>query len=183
MMKNFKLKKEDTLLLIIDIQERLVPAMFQGDKVINNNKILITALKEMNIPIIHTEQYPRGLGRTIADLSEILGAEKPLEKIVFSAFNKELKDVLIASGRINILLTGMESHVCVYQTARDLIQNGFNVFLVSDGVTSRTKENYQVGVNLIKDMGGIITSTEVALFDLLEAAGSDEFKMVSKLVK
>lgn len=182
-MKNFKLNKDDTMLLIIDIQERLIPAMNNSEKVINNNQILITALRQMNVPIVYTEQYPKGLGKTVGGLTDLLQDIKPLEKMIFSAFNKELKDVLIASGRVNVLLTGMETHVCVYQTARDLIQNGFNVFLVSDGVASRTNENYSIGINLIKDMGGVITSTEVALFDLLEAAGSDEFKMVSKLVK
>jgi len=182
-MKNFRIKKEDTLLLMIDIQERLAPAMNKSDKVIDNNKILITALKEMKIPILYTEQYPKGLGRTLPELTEIIGKAKPLEKIVFSAFNKELKDELIESGRVNIILTGMEAHVCVYQTARDLIDNGFNVFLVSDGVASRTSDNHYVGLQLIKDLGGVITSTEVVLFDLLHAAGSDEFKLVSKLVK
>jgi nicotinamidase-related amidase len=182
-MKNYSLSTDDSIMLMIDIQERLVPAMYPENKAIEVNGIMLQAFKEMGVPIIYTEQYPKGLGRTVPSLLEHLQEEKPLEKVVFSAYNDELKSLLIASGRKNIILTGMESHVCVFQTARDLLNDGYNVFVVTDGVASRTAENLRSGFELMKDVGAVITNMETVLFDLLKKAGSPEFKLVSKLIK
>lgn len=182
-MKNHTLNIDDSIMLMIDIQERLIPAMYEENRAVDVNRILLESLKEMKVPIIYTEQYPKGLGRTAPELLELMTDEKPLEKIQFSAYNEELKSLLVASGRKNIILTGMESHVCVFQTSRDLLADGYNVFAVMDGIASRTVDNMWSGFELMKDMGAVITNMETVLFDLLKKAGGPEFKLVSKLIK
>lgn len=182
-MKNYTLNTDDSIMLMVDIQERLTPAMYPENKAVEANSIMLQALKELNVPVIFTEQYPKGLGRTVPELLEYLEDEKPLEKVVFSAYNDELKSLLIASGRKNVILTGMESHVCVFQTARDLLNEGYNVFAVMDGIASRTVDNMWSGFELMKEMGAVVTNMETVLFDLLKKAGSPEFKLVSKLIK
>lgn len=182
-MKNYTLNTDDSIMLMVDIQERLTPAMYPENKAVEANSIMLQALKELNVPVIFTEQYPKGLGRTVPELLEHLKDEKPLEKVVFSAYNDELKSLLIASGRKNVILTGMESHVCVFQTARDLLNEGYNVFAVMDGIASRTVDNMWSGFELMKEMGAVVTNMETVLFDLLKKAGSPEFKLVSKLIK
>lgn len=182
-MEKYTLDKEDTTIMIIDIQERLVPVMKYKDEVVNNTKILIQASKEMGIPIIYTEQYPKGLGHTIEELAELIENGKRFEKTSFSAFNEEVKVSLDRLGKKKVIVVGMETHVCVYQTVRDLLYNGYEVFVVSDGVASRTKNNYLNGLELMKNMGAVIINTESIVFDLLKEAGTPEFKIMSKLIK
>lgn len=181
-MKKFTLNREETLLLMIDIQERLSPAIHNSDRIIDKNRILLSAFKEMGIPTVYTEQYPKGLGKTLPELAELISS-KPYEKVMFSAYNDEVKDAIFKSGKKNILVTGMETHVCVLQTVRDLITANYNVFVVMDGVGSRTSDNYSNALQIMHDMGAVITNTETVLFDLIKTAGTPDFKMISKLVK
>ena len=182
-MNKFTLLKEESLLLIIDIQEKLAPAMKYGKEVIQNTNVLISAAEEMNMPIIVTEQYPKGLGQTVTEINDRLEDALKFEKTMFSACTDEVATALEAEGKKKIIITGMETHVCVFQTARDLIGLGYDVFIVSDGVSSRTKENYRNGLDLIRDMGGVVINTETILFDLMKKAGTPEFKVLSKLIK
>lgn len=182
-MDKYTLNREDALLLIIDIQERLVPVMDYKDVVINNNKILIKAAKEMNFPVLATEQYPKGLGRTVQELLDLIDEENILAKNTFSAYNDDLKDTLGSLGKKKIIVTGMETHVCVFQTVRDLINAGYAVFLAKDAIASRTKSNYLNGLDVMKELGAVITNTESAVFDLLKISGTPEFKVMSKLIK
>ncbi|MCY6485043.1 hydrolase [Clostridium aestuarii] len=182
-MNKFTLFKEDSLLLIIDIQEKLVSAMKDGNQVIKNTNILISAAKEMNLPIFFTEQYPKGLGGTSPEINDHLENAIKFEKNSFSACSDNFIFNLKETGKKKIILTGTETHICVFQTARDLISLGYEVFVVSDGVISRTKENYMNGLDLMKNMGAIITNTETVLFDLLKKSGTPEFKLLSKLIK
>lgn len=182
-MKNFRLKREDSLVLVVDIQERLVPAMKDKKDIIEKARILLEAAKNMNIDIIASEQYPRGLGSTIEEVKEYIEDENIFSKIEFSACIDPVKSYLEKSAKKNIILLGMETHVCVYQTTRDLLEEGYNVFIVKDAVGSRTEDNMKNGLDLLKEMGAVITNTETVLFDLLKEAGTDEFKMVSKLIK
>ena len=182
-MNRFTLLKEESLLLIIDVQERLVPAMKYGKKVIKNTNVLISAAHEMNMPIIVTEQYPKGLGQTVPEIKEGLKDALKFEKTRFSACIEEVVAALETKKRKKIIITGMETHVCVFQTARDLIGLGYDVFVVSDGVSSRTEENHKNGLDLIKTMGGIVINTETVLFDLIKRSGTPEFKVLSKLIK
>ena len=139
-MDKYTLNKDDSLILVIDIQERLKPAMEQGDRVEENTKILLEASKLMDIPVLITEQYPRGLGHTSKEILDVREDLEVFEKISFTgcieAFNHRLKDL----KRKKVIIVGMETHVCVLQTCRDLLADGYDVHIVRDGVTSRTKE-------------------------------------------
>ena len=182
-MEKFKLDSKETMLLIIDIQERLVKAMKYGDQVIDKTNILISTAEEMEMPIIVTEQYPKGLGSTVPELEENLQNAKKFEKVNFSVYIDEIKEAIKETGRKKVIITGMETHVCVFQTARDLINDGYEVFIVNDGVCSRKKGDYLNGLDLMKSMGAVITNTETVVFDLLKKAGTPEFKVLSKLIK
>lgn len=182
-MDKFYLNREDTVLMIIDIQEKLVPVMKYRDQVIKNSRILISGAKEMNFPILVTEQYPKGLGRTVPEILELIDEESIFEKNSFTAYTDEVKEALKLLGRKKVLVTGMETHICVFQTVRDLINDGYEVFLVKDAVASRTKSNFLNGLDLMKSLGSVITNTETAVFDLLKVSGTPEFKFMSKLIK
>lgn len=178
------LDRTKVVLVIVDIQERLVPAMGQKDTVIANCRHLIEAAKLMQIPTLLTEQYPKGLGPTIPEIRDALATYAPVVKTSFSccgepAFIDELKK----TKRNTMLLTGMETHVCVLQTALDLMNQGFAVHLVRDAVCSRTEQNWQTGVEFMRDAGAVITCTETVLFQLLKSAGTDEFKAISKRIR
>lgn len=179
---NYKLNKDDTILVVIDFQEKLMKAMSKSDKVYKNTNLLLTAAEQMGIPVIVTEQYPRGLGGTVAEIKEHLPDCKYVEKMKFSAF-EGLQVFLGNSSRKTLLITGSETHVCVFQTTRDLVEAGYNVHVVKDAVCSRFKENYLNGLELMKDVGAVITNTETVLFDLMKVAGSPEFKIISPLLK
>lgn len=182
-MKNFRLNREDSLILIIDIQERLVPAMYLGDRVVKNADILIQGARAMDLPVVATEQYPKGLGSTIEKLKENLDEENIFEKNSFTACIEGVEARLEELKRKNIIVVGMESHVCVYQTVRDLLDKGYNVFVVRDGVASRSLENLDNGLSLMEGLGAVITNTETVVFDLLKMSGTPEFKLMSKLIK
>ncbi len=183
-MNKYTINREEALLLVIDIQERLVPAMSYGERVIKNTGILIDTSKELDIPVIVTEQYPRGLGSTVKEIKEKLDKDSNIfEKISFSAYNNELKNALEKTNKKKIIISGMETHVCVFQTVRDLLNDNYQVFIVKDGVASRKKDNFINAIQTMKSMGAIISDTETLVFDLLKSAGTPEFKNLSKLIK
>lgn len=180
-MDKFTLTAEDSLLLVIDIQERLVAAMKYGFQVIENTGVLLQVAKALAIPVIVTEQYPKGLGSTVPDLP-IEGA-KVFDKITFTGYIPEVAEALKETGRKKVIVTGMETHVCVLQTVRDLLLDDFQVFVVEDAVCSRFKTNFRSGISLMAAMGAVITNTETVFFDLMKKAGTPEFKELSKLIK
>ncbi|SMB86137.1 Nicotinamidase-related amidase [Desulfonispora thiosulfatigenes DSM 11270] len=182
-MDKFTLKKDETVLLVIDIQERLVPAMKSGDQVINKTNILLQAATNLGIPVLVTEQYPKGLGKTVEEVSKYLNQSKVFEKTSFSACIPEVVAELKGLGRKKVIIAGMETHVCVFQTVRDLLAHGYEVFVTEDAISSRTGENKQNGLNLMSHMGAVVTNTETIIFDLLKKAGTPEFKVLSKLIK
>lgn len=178
-------------LLVVDIQEKLVPAMPSDavERVLRGTAVLLEAARRMKIPVVVTEQYPKGLGPTVASLAGALGALDPaqlhrFEKMEFSSAGApEFAQLYPKLGRDQWILVGMETHVCVLQTARDLRRRGAAVHVVSDAVSSRTKANYRVGLGQMREMGAVQTSLEVVVFDLLKRAGGDDFKALSKLIK
>lgn len=181
----FFLDAENAALVVIDVQEKLCVAM--DDKVlrhlVKNAGILMDAAAELNIPVVATEQYVKGLGETVPELKGRFAAPA-LEKMTFSccgdsAFVEKMKSL----GKRQVIVVGMECHVCVLQTVLGLLDAGFVVHLVRDAVMSRKKENWLVGVETARDAGAVITSTETVLFQLLKIAGTDEFKKLSKLVR
>ncbi|KLU67401.1 MULTISPECIES: isochorismatase family protein [Desulfosporosinus] len=182
-MEKYCLNGEEAVLMAIDIQERLVPSMKYGEKVIQNTNILISIMKKIGAPIIATEQYPKGLGKTVSDVSSNLEGSLTIEKSTFSGFTSEVTSALQGIGRKKIIITGMETHVCVFQTVRDLLSQGYQVFVASDAVCSRTKENYRNGLSLMSEMGAVISNTETLLFDILKQSGTPLFKELSKLIK
>lgn len=185
-MEKFSLVKEDTALLIVDIQERLAGAMREKikEETIKNNLHLVELAKMLSIPVAVTEQYPKGLGPTVKEIQEALPSYQPVEKLTFSCCGEP--DFLAAVKALNkktILLTGMETHICVLQTCIDLLKSGYTVHLVRDGVCSRAKENWITGTEFMRDAGAVVTCTETVLFQLLKVAGTEEFKAISKRIR
>jgi nicotinamidase-related amidase len=181
------LKKEDSTLLVVDMQEKLMSAMpeIESRFAVKNVKILLEAARILEIPVSMTEQYPKGLGPTIEEIKESAGdCFRPIEKIVFScARSPEFVDVLKELGRSSVLICGVETHVCVLQTAIDLINDGYHIYVPADAVVSRKELDWQKGIELMDKAGAVVGTTETFLFQLLERAGTDEFKQISKLVR
>ncbi len=183
-MDRFFLNRYNAVLLIVDIQERLAVVMKEREKVVTNTIHLIETARLLNIPVVVTEQYPKGLGPTVSEISDALQPYKPVEKITFNCcgepvFMKRIRD----SGRKKIILTGMETHVCVLQTCLGLLKEVYDVHVVRDAVCSRHKDNFKTGIELMRDAGAVITCTEAVLFQLLEKAGTEEFRTISKRIK
>lgn len=183
--EKFFLESGNSVLVVIDIQEKLCPAMDEKvlKHLVKNAGILLDAAAELDIPVVGTEQYVKGLGELLPELKNRIGTPA-LEKMTFSccgdpAFVEKMK----ALGKRQVIIVGMECHVCVLQTVIELLDAGFIVHLVRDAVMSRRKENWLVGLETARDAGAVITSTEAALFQLLKVAGTDEFKKLSKLVR
>jgi nicotinamidase-related amidase len=185
LMEKFFLDRNSAQLVVVDVQEKLCRAMDHKvlEKLVGNISILIETAKELGLPAIATEQYVRGLGETVPALKEKLAAPS-LEKMTFSCCGGEgFMEALEASGRRQVILTGMESHVCVLQTALELLSQGFVVHLVCDAVMSRRKENWETALATLTAAGAVLTTTESVVFQLLRVAGTEEFKKLSKLVK
>ena len=177
-----------SLILIIDLQTKLMPAINKSDSIVEHTKILIEAAKILEIPILVSEQYPQGLGPTIDSIRVTLPKScKILSKLTFSAFrNPQLYQELYRYAdlqRDQIIICGTESHVCVLQTVADLQSNKFKTFAVTDAIGSRTSENRAAGIDRMKTLGSELITTEMALFEWLEIAGTDNFKKLSKLIK
>ena len=177
------LELKNTLLAVVDIQVKLARAIHQREDLIQSARKLINGILALEAPVIFTEQSPDGLGPTVPEVAELLRGE-PIKKISFSccgegAFNEAVGRV----GRKQILLAGMETHVCVYQTAFDLLAAGYEVHVISDAVSSRTAANRAIGLAKMKNAGAHITSVETALFELLKVAEGPKFKEILKIVK
>jgi nicotinamidase-related amidase len=180
----FFLERKDTLLAVIDIQEKLFAVMDQQEKMIKNIGLLIQTAQRFHLPLVVTEQYPQGLGPTIPPLRERLGDAEPLSKVAFSCWGNEsfgarLKEL----ARKTVILTGMEAHICILQTALDLLQAGYTVHLPVDAICSRKKENWKVAIEQLKTAGAVITCTETIAFELLQEAGTEDFKALSRLFR
>lgn len=181
----FFLDRDKAVLLVIDVQEKLCRAMDEKvlDKLTGNITTLQESARELGVPMLATEQYVKGLGQTLCVLKEKLTLPA-LEKMTFSCCGEApFPEQLQSLGRKQVIVTGMEAHVCVLQTVIELLDAGYHVHLVKDAVMSRRKENWQVGIEAACAAGAVITSTETALFQLLRVAGSDEFKKLAKLVR
>ena len=183
-MDKFILNKDASALVVVDIQEKLVPAMKMRQQVYDNCGHLIELAKLINIPIVLTEQYPKGLGPTVPEIKDVLPDYAPLEKVTFDCCKGEgFLDKIASLQKTHIILTGMETHICVLQTCLSLLKKGYFVHLVSDAVCSRKKGDFRTAVETMRNAGAVITCTETALFQLLEKAGTPEFKAVSKRIK
>ena len=176
------MQRRDTALVVIDVQEKLIGLIDGRERLVWNVRRLIDGAKTLGLPVAATEQYPRGLGPTVSDLADRLG-EIPA-KLRFSAC--ECQDVftrLAEAGVHKFLLTGIETHVCVQQTALDLLASGFRVYLAVDAVGSRFPLDYEIALRRMESAGATLTTTEAALFEWCEVAGTPEFKAISQLVR
>jgi len=183
-----RLCREDMVLLIIDIQERLAAAMPENvlQQCEKNVAILCEMAKRLEIPVVVSEQYPKGLGATRTVIAESLtnATVHSLEKVEFSVCDNDgFSNVWNDLNRSQWVVAGMETHVCVYQSVRDLVDLGAQVHVLSDAVVSRTKRNWEIGLELTKNLGATISSTEVVLFDILQKATGEHFKALSKAIR
>ena len=175
---------QQTLLLIIDVQGRLAQGVVQSAVLEANISKLARSCMVLDVPILLTEQYPKGLGSTISSLKDLLPGKVAVEKLSFSCCGTpEFMKQLRLFKRNDILVAGIEAHVCVYQTAVDLVEFGYNVHLVTDCVSSRTEDNRLLGIRCIEKAGASLTSAEMALFELLRVAEGERFKAISKIIK
>jgi len=174
-------------LLIIDVQDRLASAMPEKviDKIVKNNNILLQAASELDIPVIHSEQYPQGLGNTVSAIAKNLPTTtKAITKTSFSCSSNEgFNDLVLKNNRKQIIISGIEAHVCVLQTALQLHSKGFSVFVVADAVCSRSKFNYKNALERLRQAGIVISNVESILFEWIRDASHPQFKYLSHLIK
>ncbi len=183
--RSLLLNSSDSTLVVVDIQQRLTAAMPHNvrEQVIERIKQLIIAANTLVIPVVVTEQYPKGLGPTEAELVSVLDDATIIEKTNFSCVKAEgFSEQIELLKRKQIILVGMECHICILQTAIDLIAQGFQVYVVSDGVSSRTKDNYNNGLKRMRDAGVIIANLESVIFEWLGDAKHPQFKTLAKLI-
>jgi nicotinamidase-related amidase len=179
-----RINKKDTIALVIDIQKKLFPFITDNDKLQSNVVKLIKGLKILDIEIITTEQYSKGIGRTIEPVLAELTTDFVFEKMSFSCcgidnFNYYLK----SRGKKNVIIAGIESHVCVLQTVLDLIEEGYQPVVINDCISSRNIDDKIIALERMKSAGAIISTTESILFEMLEVSGTETFKAISKIIK
>ncbi|MEZ5357772.1 MAG: hydrolase [Candidatus Zixiibacteriota bacterium] len=178
------LKTEQAVLVVIDIQGKLATLMHDKDHFYKQAATMIQGCQALNIPILWNEQLPDKLGETVDEIKSLFAGKSPLVKKTFSACgNNEFVSELKKLGRKQVLVIGMETHICVYQTVIDLLQDGLEVHVVGDAVSSRSPENKKIGLKAMREAGAKITNVEMALFEILRVAEGDAFKSIIKIVK
>ncbi len=177
-------KIDQACLVIVDIQGKLAQLMHEKDVLFAQTEILVKAFTELNMPILWCQQVPEALGPTVEPIRTLLSHTHPINKACFSAWqNPEFQAQLIKSDCSQVVICGIETHICIYQTARDLLENGYDVEIVAEAVSSRTAGNKAIGLNRIQQKGAQVTSVEMLLFDLLETAEHSAFRSLAKLIK
>ncbi|MDR2036395.1 MAG: hydrolase [Bacteroidales bacterium] len=179
-----RIDKEKSIGLIVDVQERLIPVIHDHEKIIRNIQILVRGLKILGVPLLWMEQYRKGLGETVESLRKLLDPVHPIEKVCFSCCDHPaFMENLALNNKQYVIMAGVESHICVMQTAIDLIYSGYTPVIIEDCISSRTPENRRIGIKRMRDEGAVTGSVESILFELCREAGTDTFKEISKLVK
>lgn len=179
-----KLDKAGSVLVVVDVQDRLLPAINDWPTVLENTVKMVKFAQTLGVPVIVTEQYPKGLGPTNAQIRALFPAFVPLTKTVFSCFDApDFAAAVEATGAKTVVLVGTEAHICVQQTALAALDRGYGVHILADAVGSRTTANKDLGLAKIRSAGGIISAVEIALYEWLERADGPEFKAVLPLIK
>jgi nicotinamidase-related amidase len=178
-----RLDRARAALLLVDLQENLLPAIWERTRVVRESLRLAKGFSLLGLPVLVTEQYRRGLGPTLTEVASAVPNFDPVQKMAFSGCTPEILDRLRNRDLRDVVLCGIESHVCVTQTALDLLDAGFRVFAATDACSSRTPENWRSGLDRMQSAGSVLVSVEMALFELLGRAGTDEFKRMLDLVK
>lgn len=172
-------------LLVIDIQEKLLPPIFEKDRLVRNSQLLVRLAKILSLPIVVTTQYSRGLGAVVPEIASLLPELQPLDKMEFGCFgNSEFcSNIASLKERSTLLLCGMETHICVLQTAMGALNEGRSVHIAADAVSSRTELNWKLGLERMRDAGAVISSTEMMIYELLHKSGTPQFKEMLKYLK
>jgi nicotinamidase-related amidase len=179
-----RIERELSAALLIDIQEKLFPHMEEKEELLRKCAILIRGLKVLKVPMVITEQYPKGLGTTLKEISQLVEEDPVIEKIAFSCCDEpKLMQTAAVQKYRNIIICGIEAHVCVLQTVIDLQKAGYTAVVVEDCISSRNQEDKRIAVERMRSEGAVITTCESILFELSRVAGTDEFKAISRLVK
>ena len=179
------LRPEDCALAVIDIQEKLLSAIFEKERLVRNVQLLVRLADILSLPIIVSTQYEKGLGKTIDEISMMLPTMKPVDKLEFGCFGngEYCSQVGKLANRTTLLLCGMESHICVTQTALGALNQGLNVHVAADAVSSRTELNWKLGLNRMQAAGAVLSSTEMMIYELLGKSGTPAFKEMLKHLK
>jgi nicotinamidase-related amidase len=180
------LEAERCALLVVDIQEKLLPPIFQNEQLVRNSKLLIRAADALKIPAIVSTQYAKGLGKTVPEVASLLPGTEAIDKDQFSCFGSEVFCTLLKrlpGNRNTLLLCGMESHICVMQTALAALREGYLVHVASDAVSSRTEWNWEIGLERMRGAGAVISSTEMMIYELMRSSSSQAFKAMLQHLK
>jgi len=179
------LKPEECALAVIDIQEKLLPPIFEKERLVRNAQLLVRLADILSLPIIVSTQYEKGLGKTIDEISALLPQVKTVDKLEFGCFGngEYCSTVAGLSHRTTLLLCGMESHICVMQTALGALNQGLTVHVAADAVSSRTELNWKIGLNRMQSAGAVISSAEMMIYELLGKSGTPAFKEMLKHLK
>src|SRR5271165_1030397 len=180
------LDAEQCALIVVDIQQKLLPPIWQKDQLIRNSQLLIRAAGILKIPAIVTTQYAKGLGNTVPEIASLLPESSPIDKMMFSCFGSDVFCSLLKrlpGSRNTELLCGMEAHVCVTQTALAALREGYLVHIASDAVSSRTEANWRVGIDRMRSAGAVISSTEMIIYELLRSSSAPAFKELLPYLK
>jgi nicotinamidase-related amidase len=180
------LQADNCALIVVDIQEKLLPPIFERERLIRNSQLLIRLASILGIPALATTQYSKGLGRTVGAISELLPTATSLDKVEFGCFNNQgfCSAVRALPGQRNtMLLCGMESHICVMQTALGALNSGYIVHVASDAVSSRTEWNWSIGLDRMRAAGAIISSTEMMIYELMRGSDNKAFKQMLEYLK
>ena len=179
------LEAEQCVLIVIDIQEKLLPPIFQKEQLVRNAQLLIRLAGILKIPTLLSVQYAKGLGSTVPEIASLLAAE-PIDKQMFSCFGSDVfcsRLKRLPGNRTTVLLCGMESHICVTQTALSALREGYIVHVASDAVSSRTEWNWKIGLERMRAAGAVISSTEMIIYELLRSSGAPAFKEMLPYLK
>ena len=179
------LEVDQCAVVVVDIQEKLLPPIFEKERLLRNSQLLIRIAHILNLPVLATTQYVKGLGSTVPEIASLL-PQSPIDKLEFSCFGSDrfcsqLKH--LQGNRNTVLLCGMESHICVTQTALGALREGYLVHVASDAVSSRTEWNWKIGLERMRAAGAIISSTEMMMYELLQRSGSRAFKELLPFLK
>ena len=175
-----RIEREHTIALVVDYQEKLVPVMNDKDKLIRNSCILLEGLKILDVPMVITQQYTKGLGMTVEEITQAAGTTEYIDKISFTAYDCVKEKI---SAKKYVIVCGIESHICVLQTVLDLKAAGFVPVLAADCISSRKESDKQVAIERARQEGAIVTTYESLLFELLQVAGTETSKKIQKLVR
>lgn len=175
-----RIERENTVALVIDYQEKLVPVMDEKERLIQNSSILLAGLKYLGVPMIVTQQYTKGLGITVQEIREAMESDDYIDKISFTAFDSVKEQI---RDKKFVIVCGIEAHICVLQTVIDLVEAGFVPVVVEDCLSSRKPNDKEVAIRRMLQEGAIVTTYESLLFELLKIAGTEESKRIQRLIK